>query len=270
MAITINGTSGISGVDGSAATPALQGTDTNTGISFGTDEVNINTGGTTRATVDSNGRLLVGTSSSTSNTRLVIQGATGNTSGEGIIRFARGEATPADGASTGAIIFTDSSHGDGALINGARDGGTWSASSKPSRLVFSTTADGASLPTERVRITSTGDLQFNSGYGSVATAYGVRAWINFQGNAATIGTGRASGNMDAVTDNGTGRYTLNFTNDMPDDDYAAFGNCAGTTSANGDESKITFNSGAYLTGSLGVRVVDSVVDALVVNICIIR
>ena len=127
-------------------------------------------------------------------------------------------------------------------------------------------ADG----TERARIDSSGNLKFNSGYGSVATAYGVRAWINFQGNAATIGTGRDSGNMDAVTDNGTGRYTLNFTNDMPDDDYAAFGNCGGTSSANGDESKITFNSGAYTTSSLGVRVVDSPVDALVVNICIIR
>ena len=62
MTIQINGTSGISGVDGSAATPALQGSDSNTGISFGTDEVNINTGGSTRATVDSSGRLGLGTS----------------------------------------------------------------------------------------------------------------------------------------------------------------------------------------------------------------
>ena len=64
-----------------------------------------------------------------------------------------------------------------------------------------------------------GNLQFNSGYGSAATAYGVRAWINFDGTAATIGTGRGSGNMDAVTDNGTGDYTVNFTNDMPDANY---------------------------------------------------
>ena len=57
MAIEINGTSGISGVDGSATTPALQGTDTNTGISFGTDEVQLITGGTQRALVDSTGYL---------------------------------------------------------------------------------------------------------------------------------------------------------------------------------------------------------------------
>ena len=57
MTIQINGTSGISGVDGSAATPALQGSDTNTGISFGTDEVQLITGGTQRALVDSTGYL---------------------------------------------------------------------------------------------------------------------------------------------------------------------------------------------------------------------
>jgi len=57
MALNINGTTGISGVDGSASAPALQGSDSNTGVSFGTDEVNINTGGVTRATVDSSGNL---------------------------------------------------------------------------------------------------------------------------------------------------------------------------------------------------------------------
>ena len=57
MAITINGTTGVSGVDGSASTPALQGSDTNTGVSFGTDTVNINTGGTTKASIVSAGAL---------------------------------------------------------------------------------------------------------------------------------------------------------------------------------------------------------------------
>ena len=55
MTIQINGTSGISGVDGSAGTPALQGSDSNTGISFGADTVNLITGGVTRATTDASG-----------------------------------------------------------------------------------------------------------------------------------------------------------------------------------------------------------------------
>ena len=85
MALNINGTTGISGVDGSASAPALQGSDSNTGVSFGTDTVNINTGGSTRATVDSSGNLGVGTSSpdqilhlnkSSGDTYLRIQGGT--------------------------------------------------------------------------------------------------------------------------------------------------------------------------------------------------
>lgn len=67
MAITINGTTGISGVDGSAVTPALQGADANTGISFGTDTVTINTGGVARVTTDASGNVGVGTSSPNSN-----------------------------------------------------------------------------------------------------------------------------------------------------------------------------------------------------------
>ena len=63
MALNINGTTGISGVDGSATAPALQGVDSNTGISFGTDTVNVVTGGSTRTTVNSSGNFGIGTTS---------------------------------------------------------------------------------------------------------------------------------------------------------------------------------------------------------------
>ena len=66
MALNINGTTGISGVDGSASAPALQGVDSNTGVSFGTDIVNVVTGGTTRTTVDSSGNFGIGTTSPSS------------------------------------------------------------------------------------------------------------------------------------------------------------------------------------------------------------
>ena len=63
MALNINGTTGISGVDGSASAPAVTGTDSNTGINFGSDTVNINTGGVTRATVNSSGNFSIGSTS---------------------------------------------------------------------------------------------------------------------------------------------------------------------------------------------------------------
>lgn len=55
MALNINGTTGISGVDGSASAPALQGTDSNTGISFGSDIMGFATGGTERVKINSSG-----------------------------------------------------------------------------------------------------------------------------------------------------------------------------------------------------------------------
>ena len=42
------------------------------------------------------------------------------------------------------------------------------------------TFNGANWGT-RMTLDSSGNLQFNSGYGSVATAYGCRAWVNFNG-----------------------------------------------------------------------------------------
>jgi hypothetical protein len=59
---------------------------------------------------------------------------------------------------------------------------------------------------------------FNSGYGSVVTAYGCRAWVNFNGTG-TVAI-RNSGNVSSITDNGTGNYTINFTTAMPDANHA--------------------------------------------------
>jgi hypothetical protein len=62
---------------------------------------------------------------------------------------------------------------------------------------------------------------FNSGYGSVATAYGCRAWVNFNGTS-TVAI-RASGNVSSITDRGTGAYTINFSSSMPDSNYSVTG-----------------------------------------------
>jgi hypothetical protein len=61
---------------------------------------------------------------------------------------------------------------------------------------------------------SSANFKFNSGYGSVATAYGCRAWVNFNGTG-TVAI-RASANVSSITDHGTGDYTVNLTTAMPD------------------------------------------------------
>ena len=64
MTITINGTTGIAGVDGSAGTPAYQGNDTNTGIFFpAADTIAFAEGGTEVMRINSSGDVGIGTSS---------------------------------------------------------------------------------------------------------------------------------------------------------------------------------------------------------------
>ena len=84
-------------------------------------------------------------------------------------------------------------------------------------------ASNASATDDTVNVDASDNLQFNSGYGSTVTAYGVRAWVNFDGTG-TLSV-KASGNVSSVTDNTTGDYTVNLTTAMPDIDYAISVNC---------------------------------------------
>ena len=95
---------------------------------------------------------------------------------------------------------------------------------------------------EAMRIDSSGNLLFNSGYGSAATAYGCRAWVKFAGATGTIS---ASGNVSSVTRDATGLYRVNFTTAMVDANYSASitmsGNSdtANTFSTNGNTNTYT-------------------------------
>ena len=83
-------------------------------------------------------------------------------------------------------------------------------------------------------VDSSNNLKFNSGYGSVATAYGCRAWVNFNGTG-TVAI-RGSGNVSSITDNGTGLYVANLTTALTDTNACA--TSSGSASTSGSDNRL--------------------------------
>jgi hypothetical protein len=76
MSLILSGSDGLSDIDGSAATPAIRGTDANTGIFFpAVDTIAFSTAGTEDARFDSSGRLGLGTTAP--DFKLTVTGAAG-------------------------------------------------------------------------------------------------------------------------------------------------------------------------------------------------
>jgi hypothetical protein len=76
--------------------------------------------------------------------------------------------------------------------------GTPSANDMPGRLVFSTTADGASSPTERLRISSSGWLSLKAGTATVGTAGNML--FQPDGNTTNVPFTVNSGNSSSAAD----------------------------------------------------------------------
>jgi hypothetical protein len=98
----------------------------------------------------------------------------------------------------------------------AADSRNWRMFNASNSLYLGTLNDAGTSGTDVMKLTSGANLQFNSGYGSVATAYGCRAWCHYNGSQAIVG----SGNVSSITVLATGDVRINFTVNMPDNSYA--------------------------------------------------
>jgi len=175
----------INGTDNTAATPALTGTDTDTGVFFpAANTMAFSTGGTEKVRVDSAGNVGIGTNSPAEKLDVVA-----NPSGQdggivvrtqfGISYFGAVANYPAFGYMSGGVL------------------------------------------TAALGYDTNNNALFTGPASSRFPAYLSRAWVNFNGTG-TVAI-RASGNVSSITDNNTGDYTVNFTTAMPDENYAVSG-----------------------------------------------
>ena len=113
------------------------------------------------ARFDSSGKILLGTSQQRGHMSLQIEGDGSGSTAQGSIFLRRGLSTSSIGGNVGAdlglIQFGDNDGGIYAKIEAKSDASA-ANNDYPGRLVFSTTADGASSPSERMRIDSSGNL----------------------------------------------------------------------------------------------------------------
>jgi hypothetical protein len=213
---------------GTVSAPAITTSgDTNTGIFFpAADTIAFTEGGTEAMRINSSGNVGIGTSSPSY--KLDINGGSvGSTTG--------------NRADTLSLV-TSTSNGDFLNFYKIRTstGSNWETAAWRLQQKIDATDMGyiqfngtgnnfgisfGTVNTELSRIAANGQQSSVVPDGSVLyPEYKCRAWVNFNGTG-TVAI-RASGNVSSITDNGTGDFTVNFTNAMPDANYATTVTCA--------------------------------------------
>ena len=170
-------------------------------IIMGTRSVNTNTVASERLRITSGGDVRVGSATSIAGLRYLDVANTSNAADThgSLLRLITSNAANTGTTSVDIVKYKDGNF----YINNNESSGSTN---------FYT---GGSTS---VTIDSSGNLKFNSGYGSVQTVYGVRAWVFVNNGSGQMGI-FGSGGVTSLDDLGTGAGRVNFSITFPDTTY---------------------------------------------------
>ena len=201
MSLILSGTDGLSDIDGTAATPAIRGTDANTGIFFGADIIGFSEGGVEAMRITSAGDVGIGTSSPS--TKLHVETS-----------------------STGDAFKV--AKGGNYLIMGGSGSGTQYVKGYEGVVAFGNAFAGETIfltsDTERMRITSGGNVLVNT---TSNIAAGAKIFAKGNGVGIAVGYGTGSSEYRHLYMN-SGDGTLYFFNDT---NYASLSSAGAWTNA---------------------------------------
>ena len=141
-----------------------------------------------------------------------------------------------------------------------------------SQLNVDTIVDKAGSGGTNVKVGNTSTYVSDGGAVTQNTVQGlVKVWVQFDGTA-TDAAARDSNNVSSMTDHSTGTYSVNFTNNMANDDYAfamaANQTSTGTGMVTGDNAHQTVVAVGSLkfsfTGSSSNLVTDTVIGSAMI------
>jgi len=244
MSLILSGSDGVSDIDGTASTPAIRGTDANTGIFFpAADTIAFAEGGTESMRLDSSGNLLVGTTT-TPNQQAVIYRTSATTSNGALLLDGNGNYAGLQFAASGTLKGSISTDLSALYVT------------HENRITFNTGGAGNVGGTERMRITSSGFVKASNTGSYVSATGSFHEMLNSVSNNEVLVLQNSASSLPYG-------ITCNFTGASPNNTSQYFLFCADTTNAKAiiySNGTVQNRTGTYTTIS-DLKLKENVVDA---------